>query len=311
MFQCQIYRFAQLYSNEVNKSPKNCCHQRTCQRIFPALVQQEREREVRWPIPPSPCCKPRSPADRERFLQWHPPLDEMPLRLRVCLQAGNRNAPPFRRAHFTPMLFRELFHDFNEIDLFATLTIASTCHLVYRTDLLPKDTIAVIPPLGYCPRNKQSRFTHKSLSYTAEKNAKTMSSTHATNLPRCYHIDLKLYYRHCVVTKLNLSLHRHRTFFPLYGTFPNSNWDLGNTICRITWGLLFSFVLKLNKFSSSCGPSLCDKQDFLKLSNHLAYYRHLSIKNTQVISLTGNIMTVRMHALIDKRFHFGKQSSLF
>ena len=54
------------------------------------------------------------------------------------------------------------------------------------------------------------------------------------------------------------------------------------------WGLLFSFVLKLNKFSSSCGPSLCEKQGFLKLSNHLAYYRHLSINSTLVISLTGN-----------------------
>ena len=46
--------------------------------------------------------------------------------------------------------FRELFHNVTDIDPFTTLTIASACHLLYRTKYLPKDTIAIIPPLGYC-----------------------------------------------------------------------------------------------------------------------------------------------------------------
>ena len=50
------------------------------------------------------------------------------------------------------MEFRELFHDITDIDPFTTLTIASSCHLVYRTSYHPKDTIAIIPPLGYCPK---------------------------------------------------------------------------------------------------------------------------------------------------------------
>ena len=48
--------------------------------------------------------------------------------------------------------------------------IASACHLVYRTNYLPKDTIGIIPPMGYCPKNNQSVFAHKRLSYTADKN---------------------------------------------------------------------------------------------------------------------------------------------
>ena len=65
--------------------------------------------------------------------------------------------------------FRELFYNVTDIDPFTTLTIASACHLVYRTNYLPKDTIGIIPPMGYTPKKKQSLFAHKWLSYTAEK----------------------------------------------------------------------------------------------------------------------------------------------
>ena len=66
--------------------------------------------------------------------------------------------------------FRELFHEVTEIDPFRTITIASTCHTVYRTNYLPKDTIAIIPPMGYTPKAKQSLIAHKWLSYLSEKN---------------------------------------------------------------------------------------------------------------------------------------------
>ena len=39
--------------------------------------------------------------------------------------------------------------------------------------------IAVIPPMGYSPKNKQSLLAHKWLSYTAEKNE--MYIQHARN----------------------------------------------------------------------------------------------------------------------------------
>ena len=63
--------------------------------------------------------------------------------------------------------FRELFHDVTEIDPFANLTIASACSTVYRTNYLEKDIIAIIPPHGYRPENKQSLFAQKWLSYIA------------------------------------------------------------------------------------------------------------------------------------------------
>ena len=66
--------------------------------------------------------------------------------------------------------FRELFHDVTDIGPFTTLTIASACNLVYRTNYLSKDTIAIIPPLGYSLKNRHSLFAHKWLSYTADKN---------------------------------------------------------------------------------------------------------------------------------------------
>ena len=40
---------------------------------------------------------------------------------------------------------------------------------MYCTNYLPKDTIGIIPPMGY-RNNNQSVFAHKLLSYTAEKN---------------------------------------------------------------------------------------------------------------------------------------------
>ena len=41
---------------------------------------------------------------------------------------------------------------------------------MYRTNYLQENTIAIIPPHGYCPENKQSLFAQKWLSYTGEKN---------------------------------------------------------------------------------------------------------------------------------------------
>ena len=86
------------------------------------------------------------------------------------------------------MEFCELFYNVTDIDLFRTLTIASACHLVYRTNYLLKDTIGTIPPMGYTPKKKQSLFAHKWLSYTTEK--REIHIQHARNgCPKCYARD--------------------------------------------------------------------------------------------------------------------------
>ncbi len=67
--------------------------------------------------------------------------------------------------------FRELFRDVTDIDpIERCLTIASACSLVYRTNFLDEDTIAVISPHCYRPDGKQSVMALKWLWYTAEKN---------------------------------------------------------------------------------------------------------------------------------------------
>jgi hypothetical protein len=48
--------------------------------------------------------------------------------------------------------FRELFHDVTDIDPFEKCqTIASACNLVFRTNFLKENTIAILPPHGYHP----------------------------------------------------------------------------------------------------------------------------------------------------------------
>ena len=67
--------------------------------------------------------------------------------------------------------FRELFRDMTSIDPFEKcLTIASACNLVYRTNFLKEDKIAIIPPHGYRPKDKHSILALKWLSHYSEKN---------------------------------------------------------------------------------------------------------------------------------------------
>jgi hypothetical protein len=67
--------------------------------------------------------------------------------------------------------FRELFRDVTDIDSFEKcLTIASAGNLVFRTNFLKENTIAILPPHCYRLETKQSNIALKWLSYTAEKN---------------------------------------------------------------------------------------------------------------------------------------------
>ena len=139
---------------------------------FPHLFNKKENENYIGPIPPTPYYSPNgmNPKDREKLLEWH-----QGMRDRNYVFNFNEEIVAYCRSDVDILRrccleFRELFYDVTEIDPFATLTIASACHLVYRTNYLPKDTIAIIPPFGCCPKNKQSLFAHKWLSYTAEKN---------------------------------------------------------------------------------------------------------------------------------------------
>ena len=139
---------------------------------FPHLFNRKENENYVGPIPPAPYYNPNgmNPKDREAFMAWHASKKESNYVFNFqekILAYCRSDVDILRRCCLE---FRQLFHDVTDIDPFRTLTIASACHLVYRTNYLPTDTIAVIPPLGYCPKNNQSLFAHKWLSYTVEKN---------------------------------------------------------------------------------------------------------------------------------------------
>lgn len=59
------------------------------------------------------------------------------------------------------------------------ITIASACHLVYRSLFLTPETIGIIPAHGYRPEEKQSVMAYQWLSYLAH--AKDIYIQHGRN----------------------------------------------------------------------------------------------------------------------------------
>ena len=139
---------------------------------FPHLFNRKENETYVGPIPPTPYYSPNgmSPKDRETFLTWHASKKESNYVFdfnKEIIDYCRSDVDILRRCCLE---FRELFHEVTDIDPFRTVTIASACHMVYRSKYLPKDTIAIIPPMGYTPNAKQSLIAHKWLSYLSEKN---------------------------------------------------------------------------------------------------------------------------------------------
>ena len=138
---------------------------------FPHLFNKKENENYVGRIPPAPHYNPNgiNPKDKEAFMIWHASKRESNyvFNLHEEIIAYCRSDVDILRR--CSLEFRELFYNVTDIDPFTMLTIASACHLVYRTNYLPKDTIGIIPPMGYTPKKKQPLFAHKWLSYTAEK----------------------------------------------------------------------------------------------------------------------------------------------
>ena len=123
---------------------------------------------------PDPCYYDpdgMSPDDRTEFFEWYQPLKENNYIFdfeQEILSYCRSDVDILRRCCLE---FRELFRDVTDIDPFEKcLTIASACNLVFRKNFLKENTIAIIPPHGFRPKDKQSILALKWLSYTAEKN---------------------------------------------------------------------------------------------------------------------------------------------
>ena len=110
-----------------------------------------------------------STDDREKFYTWYNDLSERQHEfdfqaeiLRYC----RSDVDILRRCCLE---FRELLSQITDVDPFAScLTIASACNLVFRKTFLQENTIAVIPPCGYKPENKQSVIALKMLAWVAQ-----------------------------------------------------------------------------------------------------------------------------------------------
>ncbi|XP_028393192.1 uncharacterized protein LOC114517603 [Dendronephthya gigantea] len=139
---------------------------------FPHLFNTAENQTYVGPIPPSAFYYPdgMTPSEKEKFLSWHGNLQENNYVFNFqdeILKYCRSDVDILRRCC---MDFREMFRDVTGIDPFEKcLTIASACNLVFRRKFLREDTIAIIPPNGYRPRDKHSILALKWLSYTAEQ----------------------------------------------------------------------------------------------------------------------------------------------
>ena len=154
------------------KFPKTFGMTELCKGYFPHNFNKEENQNYVGPIPDADYYTPNTmkPKDREAFLAWHKEQRDNGyiFNFREEIVRYCRSDVDILRK--CCMEFREMLRDITGIDPFEEcLTIASTCHLVYRTNFLEKDTIAVFQPARQL-KMKQSNLAVKWLSYLMQEN---------------------------------------------------------------------------------------------------------------------------------------------
>ena len=154
------------------KFPKTFGQTELCKGYFPHLFNKEENQDYVGPIP----CQNdygvnfMKPEEREAFLVWHKEQVESNYLFdfqKEILKYCRSDVDILRKCC---LLFREMLRKETGIDPFErSLTIASYCHEVYRTNFLKKDTIAVFQHDRQL-KMKQSNMAVKWLSYEMEKN---------------------------------------------------------------------------------------------------------------------------------------------
>lgn len=112
------------------------------------------------------------PGARAKFLKWYEENKNTPFDFQIeLLRYCKSDVDILRRCC---LKFRKLFMDLTRkgdtkgIDPFEKcVTIASACNLVYRTNFLEHESIAITLPHGYCPEEKQSKTAYGWLAYYA------------------------------------------------------------------------------------------------------------------------------------------------
>ena len=153
------------------KFPKTFGQDELCKGYFPHLFNKDENWNYVGPIP----CQNEynvnfmKPTERKAFIAWHKEQVES-----NYLFDFQKEIVKYCRSDVDIMrkcclLFREMLRDETHIDPFGkSLTIASYCHEVYRTNFLKEDTIAIFTHDRQL-KTKQSNMAVKWLSYVMEK----------------------------------------------------------------------------------------------------------------------------------------------
>ena len=153
------------------KFPKTFAQDELCKGYFPHMFNKEENQNYIGPIP----CQNdygvnfMKPQEREAFIAWHKEQVE-----NNYLYDFRKEIIKYCRSDVDIMrkcclLYREMFRKETDIDPFnKSLTIASYCQEVYRTNFLKKDIIAVFNHDRQL-KIKQSNVAVKWLSYISEK----------------------------------------------------------------------------------------------------------------------------------------------
>ena len=156
----------------LSKFPKTFGMTELCKGYFPHLFNKEENQNYIGPIPPVAYYSPNTmkPEAREAFLAWHNEQVESDYIFdfeKEIIKYCRSDVDILRKCC---MEFREMLREITGIDPFEKcLTIASTCHEVYRTNFLKKDTVAVFQHDRQL-KMRQSNMAVKWLSYEMERN---------------------------------------------------------------------------------------------------------------------------------------------
>ena len=156
--------------------------------FFPHLYNRvENQASVSNKLPDMSFYNPdgMKPEIRTKFLQWYEQHQTEHFDFQKGLVRYCRSDVDILRK--CCLRFRSLFiemtkkEDQNGIDPFAKcITIASACNLVFRKNFLENETIAIIPPHGNRPSDKQSIMAYQWLYYLAHE--KKMNIQHGRNI---------------------------------------------------------------------------------------------------------------------------------
>jgi hypothetical protein len=153
------------------KFPKTFDLEETHKRYFPHLFNKKENQNYVGPIP----CEPyynvneMGPKNREDFQKWHKEQRDNNVVLDFVKEFTAYCRSDVDILRRSCMEFRELFRNSTGIDPFEKcLTIASACQLVYRTNFLKENTIAISNSDRHL-KMKQSNTAIKWLTFVSEK----------------------------------------------------------------------------------------------------------------------------------------------